>query len=870
MAHQKKNPKGPPPPRSDREGSPALRLPGAAALAVLLGWIFWAGRAYFSDPAHSPGISAALSMIFETRFSLILGAPARLLAGHFFQAAWVLFFLFTAFHVGESLLRRTGLRDASPVLNAALSAGTGLFALSMTLFLLTAVRVLYAQVLLALEAALGMFALVRHHRTGRRFLPSFSFLARLKELSLVEKLLTLVLCAYLGTIASVILLPELFYDSLVYHLALPALWLTEHAFSPQPFLAFSTMPSLLQLNYAWGFAADRAFGFLHGDVLAKLLHFSTALLMTAALYDFTARRQGRAAGLLACLFLYAVPVITMNSWTSGNDVGTGFFQTLAVLCLILWREEGLQAPASAGNEPRPAGPWWLLSAFFCGAAFSSKYTAVFGAAATFLTAAALRFRGPGPWKERVRSVAVFAGVMGLVWSPWLIKNAVFTGNPLHPFLYNVLGAQNLSIEAASSITGTNPGAEFNLVGLFRLDFLWRFATSFRRVAMTGMDSVRSAGPMLLLFGPCLFFIKRWTVSLKIFASVFFLAYFFWFLGNEFARYLAPAYPCMAAALAMGWAILAGQFGRGIRQAVLLAPAAAAFLVWSPLALLAGYAYHPWEFLTGTITRDEYLSRSRNTYPNPSYLVYLYANRNLPPSPPTKVLLAGDNKAYGLERSFLYYTVEYNHPVLQTWVGQSRTGEDLYRTMRGSGITHIIINYREFIRLHGRPWNEKDRRVFDEFWKKHARALPVYAEGTALYELADSVPEGDSPLNLLLELDRRTWKRESLMNVFLERGLWDQAIDEASSWAALGSPVHGLLGDLYARRNGEGDLERAVAVYREGIRRNPADPRLYQALISIHVRRGEIGEARLVVRAGHAACPNDPDLTRLARTLSLNP
>ena len=91
---------------------------------------------------------------------------------------------------------------------------------------------------------------------------------------------------------------------------------------PLPFLAFSTMPSLIQINYSWGFAAARALPFLHPDVLGKTLHFSMGLLTVAAIYGFAKPRWGRQTGLLAALLFFAIPVVTMNAWTSGEISGS--------------------------------------------------------------------------------------------------------------------------------------------------------------------------------------------------------------------------------------------------------------------------------------------------------------------------------------------------------------------------------------------------------------------------------------------------------------------------------------------------------------------------------------------------------------------
>jgi len=93
----------------------------------------------------------------------------------------------------------------------------------------------------------------------------------------------------------------------------------------------------------WGFAASEMIPILKGDVLAKLLHLSMGIATISALYGFILPRWGRMTALLAALFYFAVPAVTMNAWTSGNDVGTGLFQTLGILSLLYWHQAQMQS-----------------------------------------------------------------------------------------------------------------------------------------------------------------------------------------------------------------------------------------------------------------------------------------------------------------------------------------------------------------------------------------------------------------------------------------------------------------------------------------------------------------------------------------------
>jgi len=89
-------------------------MPRWIALVLVLSWIFWAGRNYFTNPNHVPSLEAALSGIFEGRFSAVFGTPLSLAASHVFNLLWIALFLFIAFHAGDFALQNRANSKAVP------------------------------------------------------------------------------------------------------------------------------------------------------------------------------------------------------------------------------------------------------------------------------------------------------------------------------------------------------------------------------------------------------------------------------------------------------------------------------------------------------------------------------------------------------------------------------------------------------------------------------------------------------------------------------------------------------------------------------------------------------------------------------------
>src|ERR1035437_4986182 len=100
--------------------------------------------------------------------------------------------------------------------------------------------------------------------------------------------------------------------------------------------------------------------------------------------------------------------------------------------VMLWMTGAILA-FEASDEGRERGTL-LLSAIFMGLALGTKYYA--GLLAVLLV---LRLG----WRDRLKAAVLYAAVAGAVFAPWLIKNYIFIGNPVFPFLYKVFPATKL-------------------------------------------------------------------------------------------------------------------------------------------------------------------------------------------------------------------------------------------------------------------------------------------------------------------------------------------------------------------------------------------------------------------------------------------
>jgi len=227
------------------------------------------------------------------------------------------------------------------------------------------------------------------------------------------------------------LAPPTYYDSLVYHLALPAKYLQEGRMAFVPFNHYSHFPQNMEMIYGWFLA-------MGSDVAAQL--FTLALTVLTGLTLIKTGRSvfafhGNRWDLL--LFISAPCVLLLSSETY-VEVPMAFWTLLSLTAFIKHRETHLRR-------------WLILAGLMAGYTAGIKYTGVITPGILTL----LAFMGPRSrsGKDRVMDVLALGGPAFLMILPWLAKNVVFTGgNPVFPFLPSFFPAQNvhLPVESAQS------------------------------------------------------------------------------------------------------------------------------------------------------------------------------------------------------------------------------------------------------------------------------------------------------------------------------------------------------------------------------------------------------------------------------------
>ncbi len=637
-----------------------------------------------------------------------LGTTLGVLMGLFFAVGWLLFllvFLLACWGLGRRLVKgREG------ALGHFFSLGLGLGLLSLLVLLLGYLGLYRGYflkclfLLLLVNAALCLYRR-RPWREIRLGLGEWNWL----EICLLVFLVVSFLLNYAWALG-----PEVFYDSLVYHLAIPDYYLAQGRVVGMPFNYFSNFPLGSEMIALLALATG-------GEQLAMLVNWSYAVLAALLLF-FCGRRlmMGRAASLIAALVFYNIPIVAVFSWQVSADNALALYLVLALAALMFYLEE----------DDRPA---LAYAALFLGFACGVKYLGLYALAIFFACLCWMAWRRGNKGVLVDGCMLLFVSLV--VFSPWLIKNLALTGNPLFPFFYEYLGGRNLyALGMAEQM------AEFREVGGRSLG---AYLASFWRLTAAGGHSNGFLGCLFLGALPLLLALRRLRRTLG-FVLFFALAYLLvWSFHTQILRYYLMGAAALSLAVGMAYEQMedgaTGRIGR-----ILYAPAI--FLLLCQLAFNLHKTYELYLLnydrlgvFCGSEEETHYSYRrlpfsGKTAAISPYYSVREYVNSKLPPA--ARLLFVGEARGYGFERDYRAGTAFDHQPFLAYRRGAADAAE-LYGALRADGFSHLLFSRGEAGRLargySSYSWPDELLPLAREFWRKHLRSL-FSSYGVELYEL----------------------------------------------------------------------------------------------------------------------------------------
>jgi hypothetical protein len=559
---------------------------------------------------------------------------------------------------GLLCLRMSSVRAASRGELIFLSSGIGLITVGYSVFLLGVTGALHSLSITVLLLSLFLLSLTGWLNV-HSFLPAPAD-SKNTVSSRLERLAAILLGFLFIAGLLLILAPETGKDALIYHLAVPKLFLKHGGFYFISGNIFADYPLLAEMHYILAL-------FLQNDILAKTMNYAVlcGILLGIGLFSKSVIRDHTFPA-MSMLIFFSIPSVFAVSHAAYNDLFVAFFTLAAFYCFLRWSENRLTG-------------WLILFGVFSGAAVACKYNALLiiplGGLGILFIARRNRITSP----ETFRALILYAAAVFAVGSPFYLKNWIITGNPFHPFLYVIFGGRGWDADQARlyDLLVQNLGMGRKLIDYLLLPWNLSLRAKMDSIAFDGV-----LGPVFLFTLPFLIGIRR-DISLLLIVVFSFFSFLFWASSAQQIRYLIPLFPLLAVVVG---AILTNYRKRKPIY-YLLTCLIAASLTYNGYYIVHDFLkINPLRAVAGLESRGNFLGRLIPTYP-----MYRFANANLPPN--AKVFLVYmKNYTFFCERDCYSDSMFETHTLGKIIRGVS-SPEEIPDMMQERGFSHIMYDER---------------------------------------------------------------------------------------------------------------------------------------------------------------------------------
>ncbi len=499
------------------------------------------------------------------------------------------------------------------------------------------------------------------------------------------------------------------YDILEYHLQMPKEYYESGRIAYAPRNVYANFPANVEMLYLLTMV-------VHGDVydvatVANLIHLLLGVLAVYAAWMLGAE-WSPLAGLAAALGIGTVGWLGYLSGLAYVENGILFFGTASLAAAI-------RAASVAGGPQRMR--WLVVGGLLAGFACGCKYTAVAMIAIPIAVGVLLLIQRA---RQRFSAVLVYLLGCAVTFSPWLIKNAAMTGNPVFPLANSVFRAYprgwGIEEQARWDHGHSIPGAEYAVPARLRALLRHTLADHDQRIgpAIIGLALAGLAGRRL----------QRIDAFLLIFLAIQVCVWLGW--THLYARFAVPILIPLAVLLARAIGSVSARRARFFIAAIVVGAA------WNLAFEVRMYRR---EAVGGAMASVFYDGHA------PGFEYLAAVNRELPQH--ARLLMLGDARAFYIQRRVDYTVVFNRNPVVEA-LQQSPDAASIVDWLRRAGYSHVLIHWAEIERLR-RTYGFSER-VTPELFANLAseglslvRDFPHPTTGRRYVELYEVRPAGAS-------------------------------------------------------------------------------------------------------------------------------
>jgi len=474
------------------------------------------------------------------------------------------------------------------------------------------------------------------------------------------------------------LTPPFDYDGLMYHLQGPHLFLEAGKIIPIPENWFTFYPAIWEMIYMLGMG-------LGSDIFARLIHFSTLLLLIFSTYAFGKRFLPEPGGWISAAIMVGIPIIMVWGGFAYIDIGWSLFQFLAVVLFIVWTMNGEHK-------------FLILSGVMQGLALSSKYMALFGVGILVLCIVWQSIFGDkkiNSWTLAFKNTIFFGITSIFVAFPFYLKNYIWTGNPVFPFYIpqSVINQTELELwmDYVNSFGTADKWFEY-----FLLPFT--IYIDFKKFG-TFMGSIDMPSPLFLLvlvYPLARKGITKFRYEIDFLVVLSALQFIGWALGSQQNRFLISIFPSLSIiSSAMILAILERhtklrkyRWGRACVIGII------GGLVFASLAIIMEYYVQikPHRVILGLESKSDFLSSVLMDYDSINFI-----NQQL--TEDDKVLAPWYGKGYYCDGRCLSDISQLKWPAL---IESTKDLSEINKWLKNNGITHVMLSWEDiyfFVNSH---------------------------------------------------------------------------------------------------------------------------------------------------------------------------
>ena len=544
--------------------------------------------------------------------------------------------------------------------------------------------------------------------------------------------LILVLLLLIGLIILLSFVPPTSKDALVHHLAVPKLYLKHGGIYEIPYMDFSYYPMNLDLLYI----IPLYFG---NDIAPKFIHFAFGLLTAWLIFHYIKSRANSGYGLLGVIFFLSIPIIVKLSITVYVDLGEIFFSFAAFLLMLEWIKSKFKLR------------FLVCSGIMCGLALGTKYNGlvtllILTLFIPFLYSRYTQQKGIGFIRSPVYGI-IFICISLLVFSPWMIRNYYWKGNPIYPLYKQIFNPPDITTRIKTDTHPENNEIKQDLDILTYRSLIyhesgWEIALLPLRIFFQGKDGdpqffdgtlnpflfimpffafyrlrndpedLRREKNIMLAFSVLFFFIALFTAVLRI-------------------RYVSPIIPPLVLLSVFGVRNLfnavngiSHRINRQLGRVFVLGGLVFALVLNGHYIIGQLQTVAPLSFIAGKISHDAYISEYIPEYPALKYI-----NSNLDSDAKILFIFLG-RRGYYCDREYLF-----DMGMLKNIIVKSDEPKDILKGLKEKYITHLLVNYSLFGRWMKDNFSEKEILLTQQFFREYV--VPIfYEKGFGVSALSD--------------------------------------------------------------------------------------------------------------------------------------